>query len=180
METSISNNENNKEFNILIHFMILCFIVSRLFYVYGLNKSFKIILGTQTYQRLNDPLRGGPVYLTCDAIFSFCTLVWAYVPLALQSAWWGSGGIVTVLLIAGERLLGWGMGERCLLHYWRAHLKTEETHENKSLLVTFGKVSSKSIVVILFRIWWTYFNRYYEANHSLALFKNKIKRNAAF
>lgn len=41
--------------------------------------------------------------------------------LALQGAWGGRRGIVTVLLIAGEGLLGCGLGVRCLLPRCRAH-----------------------------------------------------------
>lgn len=47
-----------------------------------------------------------------------------YLPLALQGAWGGRRGIVTVLLIAGEGLLGCGLGVRCLLPRCRAHLNT--------------------------------------------------------
>lgn len=41
--------------------------------------------------------------------------------LALQCAWGGCGGIVTVLLIAGSGLLGCGLGMRCVLHCRCAH-----------------------------------------------------------
>ncbi len=49
---------------------------------------------------------------------------WLNLPLALERARGGRGGIVTVLLIAGQGLLGCGLGMRCLLHCWRAHLNT--------------------------------------------------------
>lgn len=52
-------------------------------------------------------------------------VVWLYLPLALQGARGGCGGIMTMLLIAGEGLLGRGLGMRCLLYCWRAHLDTE-------------------------------------------------------
>lgn len=51
--------------------------------------------------------------------------LWLYLPLAVEGAWRGRGGIVvTVLLVDGEGLLGCGMGMRRLLPCLRAHLNT--------------------------------------------------------
>lgn len=49
---------------------------------------------------------------------------WGGTPLtalALEGAWGRAGGIMTVLLIAGEGLLGCGLGMRRLLRCWRVH-----------------------------------------------------------
>lgn len=60
------------------------------------------------------------LHFSCNFL-NFVALL--YSPLALEGAWRGCGGIVTVLLITGEGLLGCGLGVRCLLCCWRVHLK---------------------------------------------------------
>lgn len=54
-------------------------------------------------------------------------------PLALEGAWGRCGRIITVLLIAGEGLLGCGLGVRCLLCWWRAYLKQQDKQHVISL-----------------------------------------------
>lgn len=70
-------------------------------------------------------------YFTSHAIrFELHPGEWLNLPLALEGARRGRGGIMTVLLIAGEGLLGCGLGMRCLLHCWRAHLNTASSKHN--------------------------------------------------